>query len=292
MEIGIHKIPNEEYHADLSAVSHSALSRFEIAPRVYEWEYLQGIKKPETQAKRFGKLFHEALLEPEIFATKYYTDSIAYALCPNRTRKAYKDKMKEIDSENDGKELIKCDDWEDIGGMIDSVKTALVKGALKLGLPELTLCWQDKQTGLKLKCRPDFLRDDGVIIDVKTTDCAEESAFMRSNEKYKYFRQAAYYLRGATEIKGIPYKRAVLIVVEKSPPWLHNTFEIPEAQIWEGERQIKKLLQQFKECKERNEWPGYKTENQVTMLGTSDWFIKKVSQELEEDEAHEQTYGN
>lgn len=284
MDIGIHSISNEDYHADTTAISHSALTLFEKAPRVYQYQVLLNNKDDSTAAQDKGSAFHMLLLEPDRFYSTYFSDGPAYIQCQNRTRKLYKDLFKQLELNNQNKKMIKHNDYVDIHGMLDSVSKALVKGALKVGEPEKSIVWVDPKSEVLCKARPDFMRDDGIIVEVKTTQDASESSFVKAVEKYKYYRQAAFQLRGATIATGRTYNRHVILAVEKTPPYLHKVYEMPEQFIWEGDREIDSLLKEFKVCQSNNVWPGLPNEDEVSLLFPTDYFIKRVTQELEENE--------
>jgi hypothetical protein len=71
-------------------------------------------------------------------------------------------------------------------------------------------------------------------------------------------------------------------VIEKKAPWLYNVFEIHESMVWAGQKELKNLLANYAMCKANYEWPGYRTENQVTMLTATERFIRRTAESLEE----------
>ena len=284
MTPGTHRLTAEEYHSDLSAVSNSQLEAFEIAPRVYQAKYLtKEIEDDDTSSLEFGRQFHELILEPKIFEAKYFSDSEIYLKYPNRTRKNYKDAFKEYALQFEGREMIKHANWIRLQGMKKSLDQTIASKALSVGDAEITVCWVDEKTGLLCKGKLDFLatwmnpktgEKIPVILDVKTTRDAHPNRFPFEAWKYKYYRKAAFYLRGTRVATGIPYKKFAIIAIEKEPPYLYKFFEIPEAWIWSGDKELDDLLKRFKQCKETNNYPGHPRENEFEIMTIPENYIR------------------
>ncbi|NBO40554.1 MAG: hypothetical protein EBU92_03265, partial [Betaproteobacteria bacterium] len=45
---------------------------------------------------------------------------------------------------------------------------------------ENSMFWTDQETGIECRARPDIIRPDGLIVDLKTTQDAGASAFAKS----------------------------------------------------------------------------------------------------------------
>ena len=79
----------------------------------------------------------------------------------------------------------------------------LVRGAAK----EVTLRWQDKETGLEVKARLDtYDRPRAIVGDLKSTNDAGPWAFAGSIAKFRYHVQCALYLEGL-RVLGEPPRR-------------------------------------------------------------------------------------
>ena len=74
-------------------------------------------------------------------------------------------------------------------------------------------------TGILCRCRPDFWREDDIIVDVKTTEDASPEEFSRSLAKWRYHVQAPFYMDGIELATGRRPKGFVFLVVEKKPPY-------------------------------------------------------------------------
>ncbi len=78
----------------------------------------------------------------------------------------------------------------------------------------------DSDTGMKVKCRPDFILDDGsLIIDLKTTQNASLKGFQKSVVNFRYYVQAAWYLDVVEMATGKRPDAFIFIAVEKTRPF-------------------------------------------------------------------------
>lgn len=129
-----------------------------------------------------------------------------------------------------------------------------------MGEAELSYFWQDKDTGLVCRCRPDFLRGGNIIVDIKTTADAEPKAFSKQIANLNYHLSAAFYLDGVTAVTGEKYDKFIIIAVEKEPPYGVSVHLLDEGTIDAGRFLYKKALKKLKECKDKDEWQGYPDE--------------------------------
>ena len=80
-----------------------------------------------------------------------------------------------------------------------------LKKAFTGGAPEVSVFWVDEETGVPCKCRFDYLKPRA-IVDLKSFEAKGlplDKAIARAFALYKYNIQAAFYLRGAEEARGL-----------------------------------------------------------------------------------------
>jgi hypothetical protein len=80
-----------------------------------------------------------------------------------------------------------------------------LKKAFTDGAPEVSVFWTDAETGVPCKCRFDYLKPRA-IVDLKSFDARGlplDKAIARAVALYKYNIQAAFYLKGAEEARGL-----------------------------------------------------------------------------------------
>ena len=96
-------------------------------------------------------------------------------------------------------------------------------------------------------------------VDVKTTEDASLHAWQKDCAKWAYHLQAAFYSDVRALITGVPTQGFYFIVVEKSAPYEVQVYHIGEASLERGRKEYKRLLAEYKTCKETGIWPGYFT---------------------------------
>ena len=249
------ELTNSEYHAD-PAISKSGLDLIHKAPAVYWDQKLNPrAEKQETAAMRLGSMIHMRVLERELFGSTY-----AHAPAVDRRTKAGKEAWQSFIDANPGKEIMSDDEGilvEKIGRAVD--KSEIASSLLKGAEIESSFFWE--KDDLKMKCRADAIRENGVVIDLKTTTDASPRGFLRSVMNFRYHVQAAYYLDGISQFQ--PATSFVLIAVEKTPPYLVGVYMMPEQLIEHGRQEYKKDLHTFARCLESDSWPGLPDSIQV-----------------------------
>lgn len=261
----IPSISNQDYHA-MEGVSKSGLDQFAKSPA----HYISALQTPraETQAMRIGSLFHSLILEPE-------TIRIVPAPACDRRTKAGKAEYAEFCAVNEGAEVVSADEWEMLSGMACSIKDHPAANALLggNGRAENSLFWKDVDTGVLCKCRPDFYRADGIVVDLKTTEDASPRAFMCSIAKYRYHVQSAFYSDGLTTAL-FPVKGFVFVAVEKKPPYAVAVYQLDNQAVEAGRVLYKDELLKMAVCMVDNNWPAYST--RIETLSLPDWAVREA----------------
>jgi exodeoxyribonuclease VIII len=265
-----HDIPNAEYHASPGASS-TALKKLRQSPAHYR-AYMAEQRK-ETDALRFGQLIHTAVLEPEKFDS---TVAVGPDCAKNRKE------WKEFAAEHEGMDLIKKSEAETIMAMVEQVhshpkaKALLVPGA---GQAEVSAYWTDERSGEFGKCRPDFWRHDGIIIDYKSTTDASPEAFAKAIWNYGYHISAGHYLDGcAAAIRQsgadiVEPTSFVFIAQEKEPPYAVGVYLADYEMIQVGKMIANDLMVKLSECKAANYWPAYS--ELIEEISLPRWAAKK-----------------
>lgn len=257
-------IPNEIYHADRSCVSVSGLKQLLRSPAHFQ-TYLQGGLSKETPAKAMGTAVHSRLLEPELYAQDY----VVAPICDKRTKE-----YKEFELANANKRILTPDQMVALEGIAQSVSQhASATTLLRAGLVEHSIIWQDSETKIWQKIRPDCLCidfDTGICLDVKKTVDASRSAFVRSCFTYDYDLQAAVYLEGLRETFGRDFD-FVFLAVEESAPYGCALYGAPEEMLLRGQRRYREAMKLLKECRDTGEWPSYQPAGDYELLEWPRW---------------------
>lgn len=139
---------------------------------------------------------------------------------------------------------------------------------LSNGTPELSLFGEDPRTGVPIRGRIDWCREDGVLVDYKTARNADPDKFSISALNYGYCMQAPWYLDLAAQC-GLPAKRFVFIVQEKDAPYLVNLVELDVNFLDLGRERIRDAIDIWNTCQTTGEWPGYP--NDITSIAPPIW---------------------
>jgi hypothetical protein len=276
-------------------VGHLGLQTKGCTPRHY-WEGspLNPNRKPQeqTNALRLGSAFHDALLLPE-----RWMDGDCYHVTPNgfdwRKSKEQRDDIAAADmAKADGCTLISFAERDEINAMVAAIRANPTCDALLSdGAPEVTLAWQDSETGVWLRCRPDWLRDNlSCGINVKTAADASFVGFQSDVTKFRYFMSAALELDGIEAVKGTRPPLYVHPVIEKPGKGWQPGDYLPTA-LWTlsaedlayGQALNRRAIRTFADCLSADRWPGYADE--PTPCGVSGWARKEIDHLIEREAA-------
>jgi len=228
----------------------------------------------ETEAMKTGSLVHAAMLEPEVFGSRY--------MVMEKVDRRYKEgKVKYEDALRQAQEqkliLINEADQRQVFGIRASLLGhKRISKLLTQAKREVSLFWNEED--VSCKARIDILPViDNTIVDLKTTEDAQPKPFMRSVYRYGYNFQAGHYCRGGERILGMERPDFLLVAIEKEPPYAVAMYTLPRSIIEEGWRQCAAAMEVYRKCLATKEWPGYTEET----LELHDW---KTAKEAMKDE--------
>ena len=261
-----HNVPFEEY-LTWPYVNNSSLGPLEQSPA----HYLAGQgKDKESDAFRIGRFTHSGVLEPKAVMDRYVVldrEQLAQdILRPDGTAYAnvfataeYKRRVAQFAEQHAGQEIVTQDEYDMILEVVHQLwSNDRAKAWLGLGCKvEVSLVWDDPLTGLRCKGRVDALnerQDPPVLCDVKT--CQNAADFSWALWKWRYHRQAAFYLDGYRAVTGNDACLA-LIAVEKQEPFGVRAAPVGPATIAAGRQLYREALSTIANCRQANSWPGY-----------------------------------
>ena len=271
MKSAFHTMSNEDYQKE-EAVSTSDLKLFHRSPAHYKVKE----HKPPTDPMKFGAAFHTFALQPGLFAKEY-------AIRPQGIDGRCKEgKDFALIAKKEGKAIVKWDDWlimKDMKKSLENHSTAKTLLAVK-GLREISGFWVDERTSLECRLRTDFILPEGegrppIVGDLKTTIDARLEPFMKQLSNLHYHWQGANYLSGVTAITGVEHKDFVIIAIEKEPPYAVAVYRLDSAMIYMGQEELKVLMDEFKECKEKDNWPAYMPD-EIQPISLPKWYFQRA----------------
>ena len=266
-------VTDREYHS-LIAASNSNLGTMNRSAAHLKWSF-DNPRTTTTAAFTLGSAAHSAILEPEIFVEEYVMGPEG-----DKRKKIVKEEWVELEEKYGMGFVLKQSEFLACEGMRDAVMNHQAASDLLYasGDSEVTLIWDDPATGVRCKARIDRLPHDGAlgVGDLKTTKDASKRAFAKSLWAYGYHRQAAHYLNGL-EVLGYKRHGFTFVAVEKEPPYGVAVYAIDSGSIDAGDHQLKRLLQEYKQCNESGVWPAYPTTTQD--IAIPPWAFSELDKE-------------
>jgi len=274
MENGIYTdISIEAYHENKTHVSATTLKYARESLKHYDWYRRGKIVQENKPHFNFGNAFELALLSPKEYLEKVaimpesdWFEEVKKAnpeVKTVRNTTIYKERNAEWTKGVAGKYIINetgKESFEAIEEMLSSCyQDKIIQGLIKNTEYQLSLFWDDPQTGVKLKTRPDICkRKKNIIINVKTTEDGSPDAFSKDLKKYDYPLQAVIEMSGCLNTGLMEtIDKYFWLVVEKVEPYNATIYEFAPADIGAVRDTLDFILTKIKKAEEQNLWPGY-----------------------------------
>lgn len=270
-----HPMNASEYHQDKSAWSKSMLMDFRERRSTCYARHILGTAPPDkaTRQMDLGDLAHAALLEPHRLKTDYV--AIPKDLLASNgalSTKAAKDFK--ASNEAQGITVLKADEFSAVEQMVKSVRAKIGRWLDVPAKIEHALYWEDDLTGIRCKCRPDFLvvkPTSCVVLDVKTTADASPFEFQKRVEQHGYWLQDAHYSAGVKAVFGRD-PLFLFVVVETVWPFQCAVYELSTPDKANARDVRTQLLIDVGACQESGDWDD-DWANQITTLNLRQWAI-------------------
>lgn len=275
---GIHKdIDIKAYHGNTSHISATSIKEAKKSLRHFEWQR-RGLMSKTGAHLDFGNAFELALLDKSNFESSVAIRQDAYweGLAQEERAKDGKDPYKEpwraakyqaeeskFLSANQGKYIIPQtgkESFETIEKMLTSCYSdSTIKKLIENTDYQLSLFWQDEETGLNLKTRPDICKTKkNVVVNLKTTLDGSPKAFSRDLVKFDYPLQACTEIKGCIASGLMPQvDNYFWLVVEKVEPFNATIYEFIESDIRSTMMELEYYLMIIAKAQEKKFFPGY-----------------------------------
>ncbi|EEC9757381.1 exodeoxyribonuclease VIII [Escherichia coli] len=251
-------ISNENYHAG-PGVSKSQLDDIADTPALYLWRKNAPVDTTKTKTLDLGTAFHCRVLEPEEFSNRFI-------VAPEFNRRTNSGKEEEkaflMECASTGKTVITAEEGRKIELMYQRVMALplgqwLVESA---GHAESSIYWEDPETGILCRCRPDkIIPEFHWIMDVKTT--ADIQRFKTAYYDYRYHVQDAFYSDGYEAQFGVlpTFVFLVASTTVECGRYPVEIFMMGEEAKLAGQQEYHRNLRTLADCLNTDEWPAIKT---------------------------------
>lgn len=254
-------VPFDEY----AAWPHLNQSRLKEAGRsMAHFRHARPVE--ETPALRLGTLCHEGAFSPLSLPRRFAVmpDFASQVRRPDGSKydnpkasKAYKQLVSEFTLANLDKQIVPADVYDTMVTMVEALAASAdaQKYLGSRGPVEVSLVWDDPETGIRCKARIDkYSRDVPCLTDLKT--CANLLWFGRSIGRWRYDVQAAWYCDGWQLLTGEALPFALVAVESTGYPGVMAA-QMSDEDVDAGRRTYRAWLRQIAECLETDHWPGY-----------------------------------
>lgn len=263
-----HDLGNIRKHGANAVLSKSMLGAMDC-PAKFKWKYIDGGQEEEKSYLNIGSAVHTLALEPDLFSKVFFVLPDTYPdgkkVIRNPAHKAYQ----ELLAQAGGKTILSTAEHRTVMGMAQAL--AGNKKALALlrrpGKVEASIFWTDDETGIKMRCRPDFMADDGLIIDLKTAASADKDLFCRSAWSLHYDMSVAITCAGYKALTGKMPENYIFIAVEKEAPHIVEVYDSfrpcdptdPARMNYfdAGWHRYREALKKYRQCMETGIFPSY-----------------------------------
>lgn len=276
---GVYEVPMADYHGReicaAPSISSSGLRALARCPAKYWFGSTLNPNRPaeeSTSAFSMGKAAHDLVLDGVGWPERYHVLPEGY---DGRLKKWEAAKADKEEAEGRGLTVLKFQECQDVQAMAKAIEFHPIHKILGRGKAEQTIVWQDKETGVWLRCRPDFLPDaQRFIPDYKTTLSAHPDDFAKDVANYGYHQQASLYLDGLAAVFGDTPRDFFFIAQEKSAPYIVQPFALNAEAVEWGRRLNRKAIRTFARCLETNVWPGYADD--FVQVGLPRWQVERL----------------
>ena len=257
-------VPMDAYHGQLTlgeSVSRSGLWKIfdKSAAHYFDESYLNPNRKEREEPEHFvlGRAAHHLLLGEGDFR-KHFT--VRPAKLEGEAWHGNRTVCKQwLAAQRDaGLTVITEAQVEAVKGMAATLGAhPLVRAGMLNGLIEHSFVWQDEQTGVWLKIRPDAIPTaDLDFSDLKTTADISDDGLIKAIGRDGLAMQGGMTAMACRAVFGREMTAFTLVFVEKARPFCVRAHTLTPDDLKLGEDQARIALRVFARCIERGEWPG------------------------------------
>lgn len=246
---------------DIKAYSFSALKNI-VPPKTpaHFRKYIEeGIE--QTEAMKEGSATHTLLLEPDEFENRYILFESSYN--DFRSKAAREERDSFIAKHPDREVIIGREMWENLFLRRQKVwqhKTALWLLSQRESIKEQGITWQDQETGVDMKAKPDIIVTNEIMADVKTMQAIDDFHLEKNIRDGLMYMQAAIYIDGVKAVYNFDIKRYYIIAIEKDTNLVRCEF-LSRYDIDYGREIYRRAIIRAEDARLQDNYYGYQQRN-------------------------------
>jgi PDDEXK-like uncharacterized protein DUF3799 len=283
---GAYSIKIEDYHGDICtgpSVSSSGLRTiFSKSPAHYFVTSPLNICRDiaaESAAFSFGRAAHHLLLGEADFDKYFSVRPVKWETWRTADAKDWREAQVAL-----GKTVVIPSELASIKQIAGELsRSPVVRAGLLNGVIEASLIWQDQETGIWLKARPDAIPvASGDAADLKTTTSVDHNSLSRTIADFGYHMQGALICEAFRNVLGVEMTSFTLVFVEKSAPFSVRIVTLKDDDLALGARQLRAAIRIFANCVQTRDWlgPGG-VQTDATYIEIPPWSRKSIEDRLE-----------
>lgn len=138
------------------------------------------------------------------------------------------------------------------------------------GDPEVSLIWDDPDTGARCRGRIDYVRGEGLLVDLKTAESPRPDTWKNTAARLGYAEQRIHYGNGWEALTGV-WPRFLQVVVDKKPPHLVFVAQFDDVFEAKAAERVRWAVDTYARATEANEWPGLPTG--IHRIAAPGWYL-------------------
>lgn len=200
-----------------------------------------------------GSAYHKAVLEPDEFFSEFIVPPVEWNLRKADHRKQRDDFI----AANPNVTMVTQWELDEIHRMRDALLVSPeIRSIVEGAKCEQSIYWNDEDTNLGLKCRPDG-RHQKWMLDLKSTADCSPGFFSRQVHNLGYHYSAAHYLDGDAIINGTDHETFILIAQEKTYPYVATAYPISERALFSAREELAIAKEKIQRAIDTDIWPDY-----------------------------------
>lgn len=272
---------NIEYHEDRTALSNSKRELYRTNARTFG-RWIDGLYTPPDPSREMvlGSALHAYVLEPDWFRENVAIVPADCGPCQAQTKqgKPCSNPAKPNGfcgrhggEDPDAEIVLSSDEGQLVESMANQIQQHQAAATMlqRASHREQAFVWQDPDTGLLLKCKPDILHrmeSPRFVADIKTTRATTQHGYRTAIMDRGYHRQAAFYL---TILRGLGIATKdtewyFVFVTNKTDPYCH-VVRLGEQTLQLGFTQVRRDLAEIADRLNSGNWQQAGLDQIVTL---------------------------